>query len=1320
MSDSKEVEAFDSGPPDKYFGILAADTEDPEPIIAIIVQKIVPFSADKLVLINYADNPALLTNIPEKLKQNWHGRPFCPAEIVAPHLNTKSLSEAESLVNGCSDNDIIIFLNLTNILPAQAQLGTSTTKGGLSLNLGALPALNWEFFRKKVLDLWSSTSANIFFHVRADKDTQDKLMSTFKDDDIDIYCLSVRDQAKITTQQVIDRIRSLPYDEGMTSIESLRSELDLNSYLYARVMLCVHHHNNTEAVTLLEENYTDLNGALRRLLADLHSSLEDGGPRTFEILADLIDNHPNTQGLYESVSRCVFQYRPQDGENLIDTCLTRDPENTKVLRNAAGFYAANARHADAESLHNTLFKTTGDPRHLLSAEISSIMKDDKIDKHHAEERIVAFADSHKNDSALYDESFFRLGLLWLTRFNSHFKALQSLLKVSDSLNNKFAAEAARLKLETVCNLLSRKPKSIGAAKPARYSDLQSFYGDLLVSSIPALTLDAEGLLTWRDFIEKVQDRSSWQRSMREILFSIFSAETVQTIRSLADKSYCQLDPQINNDESSIYFVRFHRLDHPPEEFWDQSQEHINEMLDPDGPLFKSLILRAQSPIEECFVRYQLAILASDRGRTQVAQNHALTLWAIANQAPEALSRKARVLGLIAWGYARSRSGDSTEGIACLLSSVPLAIKCEEVGPLIEDGYRTFLYWALNSKVFTEEQMVIVEERLKTPGLKEFRSETYSLFRQQKWRELLELLSDHIATEERGPGWAVDFIYYVQAAYHSGRHDEARRLILLYHSDLIKAFEARKNFRPIALDTMAKMILSTLTDDNLEESLQLAKRLLDQAVVDIEAHRGQFPHKDERARWVDATRHIYSNHATITVMCALRSEARPLPGDVLSIMNRVNLRSLLENRRETGQLSPELATVEKEYWDLVAHQARASATGTPLNYVGSEYAEHIKEVQRTVIENHPRYKSLPLVSDLTEHQLRERIAAEEVLCQVVVGEIWSASMIVTQSQVILDVAFIGKKEVEKHVKAISKYMMSMPHGTLAMSDFLSSIDVLSKELFGPLIEFLNRKEITRVYLCKDVALGMFSSSLIRVNGDWLDERVSSIRNIISPAELIRDAATSEPKYDIRSFVFGPTTDRAISKISAWQKRTDIAEMMIVDSLDTARPRDELQRLRSVSPYIAFIAGHGVHDTIKHGGAISIKSTKELISASDLNPILKTCECAIVLSCSGGQPVSTQPESGEGIWAGIVGSGPDSALLCTWDVDAQASLGMIEYLLKFERSKFSAVLTEVKRAMIRTTKYSNPYFWAGYGVLGGRLTESVSPIAGDGSFKARRFS
>ncbi len=127
--------------------------------------------------------------------------------------------------------------------------------------------------------------------------------------------------------------------------------------------------------------------------------------------------------------------------------------------------------------------------------------------------------------------------------------------------------------------------------------------------------------------------------------------------------------------------------------------------------------------------------------------------------------------------------------------------------------------------------------------------------------------------------------------------------------------------------------------------------------------------------------------------------------------------------------------------------------------------------------------------------------------------------------------------------------------------------------------------------------------------------------------------------------------------------------------------------------AFIAGHGVHDVNESGGAILIKGKNELISARDLNPILMTCECAIVLSCSGGQPVLSRPESREGIWAGIVGTGLKSALLCTWDVDAEAALGMIEYLLRFERSKFSAALSDVKRAMIGSKDYSNPYFWAG---------------------------
>jgi hypothetical protein len=432
---------------------------------------------------------------------------------------------------------------------------------------------------------------------------------------------------------------------------------------------------------------------------------------------------------------------------------------------------------------------------------------------------------------------------------------------------------------------------------------------------------------------------------------------------------------------------------------------------------------------------------------------------------------------------------------------------------------------------------------------------------------------------------------------------------------------------------------------------------------------------------------------ITVASVLGGHSTESLDDLLNIMNRVTLRSLTENRKGMGQFPADLVTVEKEYRDFLAYQARALATGTPMKHMNQETFERLKEIQKILIEKHPWYKSLPLLGSITVDQLQTKLDVREVVYQVVIGEMWSASIILTRSKIFFDIARIGRGDVERLVKSVSEYILAMPNDKMDMNEFYNSMDILSKKLFGALTDFLKENDINRVYLCSDVTLGMFSLSLVRVEGDWLIERINSIHNITTPSELLGDGLKSEPKYDVRSFLFGPDTDRAISKITTWQQKKDISKNIIVDKLDTSKPSDETQRLNSVKPYIAFIAGHGVHDTIDHGGAIFFQGKKERVSARDLKPILETCECAIVLSCSGGQPVSRQPESREGIWAGIIGAGLKSAILCTWDVDVEATLGIIEYVLKFDRSKFSTVLCEVKRGMIRSADYSNPYYWAG---------------------------
>lgn len=1290
MNKFQDINTFGDDPSDNHFTIVADETGQIETIIALIIQKIMQTRANKLVFIDYGNNSELLNNLSVRLKELWRDETFCPNEIFIPDLKSKSISEVKSLVSGYSESDVVILFSCTNILSAQTQHGVSMTKGGLSFQIGSFCGLNWKEFRDKVLSIRSSSNSNIFFHISIDKDCHDVLMSTFKDDEVDIYNLSNNAGEIVTTQKMINDIHSLPFSEAYAEVESLKSKLNLNSYLSLRVMLYMHYYRYSEALNLLDEHCSSLNSDLKKLLADLHSkNAEGGGDRALEILAEIHDDFPNTRGLYESISRVVLENDPQDGQRWMDICLIKDPDNIKVIDCAANFYNRKERYANAEKLRRKLFREISDLRQLLLAEILSILKDGNVGKHEAEERIKAFAEKHKDNLAICDECYYRLGLLWIQKYNSSFKAFQSLLGVSNTIDNDFAANVARLKLETLSDLVAQKKAD--SVKPGKYADLPSFFVAMLISSIPALTIDKAGFGIWRDYIEKVQDFPTWEKSLASILPTIICQENTQSIHQLSEKSYYLSNPQITQEKSSIFFARLLRLQDHPEEFHDQLLETIDQVIDfPEG-----LLANVRSPIEECFVRYQLAIIASDRGKTQFAQNQALHLWIVANQADEeALSMKARVLGLIAWGYGRLRSGDSIEGVACLLSSVRLAIECEEVGPLIEDGYRTLLYWASNSKMFTEEQKVLLVKHLRNPWQPEYREYVNSLLCQQKWEELYAYLSKHMIMDGFDSEWALDFLHYVQASFHSGHRKETNELIFSYHKKFIRALEGRKNIRPPALSAMAQMILMDPTK-NSEKRFKLAKLLLDQAINDLELHRSQFFHKEERALWLDKNRPIYSDHAVNTVACASMCQPETPQNNLLNAMNRVTARSLIENRQSLEDPSPELVALQKEYQDLLEDYTRASASGVLPQDMDRENLERFKEIQDIILKEHPFYRPLPLVDELSEEQLRENIGEDEVLYQVVIGKMWSASMIVTRDEISFDIIHISRDEVLRHVEIVSKYMLSIPkYNTLPNKNVLSSIKILSKSLFGSLSKFISKNNMRRVFLCKDVSLGMFSSSLIKVDGGWLFERVESIHNIVSSVELIQKMTmASQPQREIKLFLFGPNTDSAISKISAWQQRPDISQVVTLDTLDIKKPDDEIRRLMAMRPYIAFIAGHGVHDTNRLGGAAFVKGKKEMISARDLSPIIKTCECAIVLSCSGGTPIASQPESGEGIWAGMVGMGAKGTVLCAWDVDAKATLGVIEYLLQNERSNISSSLCKVKRGMIENKKYANPYFWAG---------------------------
>jgi hypothetical protein len=1272
--------------PHRYCAVIGDEIGQIEAVIAFVVQKIMPERADRLVFIDYGNNVSLLKDICVRLQDLWRDELYCPQEVRVVDLKSKSLSELQTVLPDYAERDVVIFFGFSNILSSRPRRDISMVRSGLSLQIGPVSGLNWGEFREKVLSIRSFSESNMFFHVIIERDCQDVLGSTFDNDAIDIYVLSGDEGEIITTQKVVNDIRTLPYDEARVGIESLKAKFDLNSYLSARIMLCMHHYRYDEALSLLDGNYSALNSDLKKLLADFYSMARGGTDRALAILTEIHDNFPNTRGLYESISRIVLENDPENGQRWMEICLARDPENIVIMESAANFYNKKKCYEDAEKLRRKLFDETGNPKQLLLAEVLSICKDGNVNGHDAEKRVEAFVGQYRSDPEINNESYYRLGLLWFQRFKSDYKAFQALLKVSTSLGYEFSGRAAKLKLVTLSRLAGEgKTYSI---RPGKYTDVQTFFGDMLISSIPALTLEQAGFGIWRNFIEEVQDQATWGISLAKMLITILDDEAVLSIRQLAEKSYYLSDPQIKNDKSSIFNVRLLRSN-PPAEFWDQSQESIDQLIDsPEG-----LIAYSQSPIEECFVRYQLAIMATDKGKTQFAQNQALSLWLIANQATEtSLSKKARMLGLVVWGYSRLRSGDSTEGLACLLASVRIAIECGEVGPLIEDVYRSLLLWTASCSTYTSAQKERLIKQLKNSWQPEHRERVYLLLNQQRWGELYDYLQGYIRMDRFDSEWAIDFLNFVQAAFFSEHRQEAGKLIVDYHENFYKAFQGRINARPNALHFMAQAVLfgSKLTEKHLE----LAKLLLDRAIADLEVHRNQFFHREERAFWQDKNRAIYQDNAVISV--AFANMCRPAPPEsLLNIMNRVTVRSLVENRESFERPSPELIRLRREYEELLECYATASTAGGPRKEIGEQDLARFEEIRGRILREHPFFRSLPVIGNLREEQLRDKISEDEILCQVVIGKMWSASMIATKDGIWFDMARIGREEVQRHVETISKYVLSIPaYNTHPPEHVVSAVNILSEKLFGPLNKVIGKKKIRRVFLCKDVALGMFSSGLIRVGGRWLFECVDSIQNLVCPIELMQRADTpSGCRYDGKLFLFGPGTDKVIKKIYDWQRRPDISQFVTLEKIDINQPDDESRRLEAMSPYIAVIAGHGMHDTNETGGAAFIKGKREKLSARDLSPILKTCEYIVVLSCRSGTPDANQPESSEGVWAGMVGTGAKGAVLCSWDVDAEATLEIIEYLLKNGMHRLSSALCEVKRGMIENSRYCNPYFWGG---------------------------
>ena len=743
-----------------------------------------------------------------------------------------------------------------------------------------------------------------------------------------------------------------------------------------------------------------------------------------DLLTHLHEESPSTQGLYESLIRISIGSNSPTAEDWINAGLQREPDNASLLGLAANFYNEKKQFGLSNQYRRQKFSVTRDPFDDLLAGISDVMDHPPQKGHEAESNLLAVVNKYPEHPELEHQFRYRMGLLWLHIYNSPFKAYMHLKEVPSDPTIPNSYEAALERIELLKDPITAKKiykSNENAIARERTTEL--------LKDLVFLTTGDTGYLVWRDFILKAQTTRTWEKDLSKSLLKYMDYSTVQTIKSLLSSSCLLRDSsQDGGSESMLNILRELKVS--------GRKEDTETFLVNSGAVIAEASLE-----EELWLRYELSLLCASNNRMQEANNLALSLWHLGNRDDRSRAPLLpNILGLIAWGNAQFRSGNTVEGVACIMASIPLSIQLEEVGGLVEDGVRILQLWVHNGKVFDDQERKefndVITEILTGD---EERKNINSLLAQHRWEELYTALNSRVNSDERGRDWPLDLFNYTQACVQTDRKEEAYSLIMKHGGEAIKILESRLDARPSILHVWAQILLHALppaNDDQTVGALKMTANLLEVAISDLEKERQGFFHRDERANIMDRSRELYKMYLFTQVLAKITEGIEsPEESKILAIFNLLSFRSVEELRLYRIAPSNGSQNSEREYWALFDEISRQRALGKSNTEIQDKMAR-FGELQDLLQQEHPSFSRLNGLPELSTDELKASLRHRELFYQFVFTKYGTMYYLVSNKN-----TSIGWISIQ--IEDTNRLMQSL---ALAMQDY-NSFSQFDEDVYG---------------------------------------------------------------------------------------------------------------------------------------------------------------------------------------------------------------------------------------------------------------------------------
>ncbi|OIJ14888.1 hypothetical protein BKP35_05490 [Anaerobacillus arseniciselenatis] len=1129
-----------------------------------------------------------------------------------------------------------------------------------------------------------------------------KVFEKYEDDkgmEINVMFRVQEEPNNINISECIKKIENMKVKEAITFIDQqdklLKEDKDL-----LRFITYLNNGYKEECLKVLQSNYGSLNNSMKLIYAELLNSGEQYCV-SYQILKELYHEDKWLVGLPKALIISSRYLNANERESLIEEILELGLIDIFLLQECANFYNKIKDYKKSGELFRKLFSVTNDKYFELLARTSELQSNPPSKGHDAEGYLLAVS---IDEPELQNEVFYRCALIWKFIYNSAYKFAEYMFKIKLSYNFDHSNEVINQKMEILGDLYNvEKGLKLKPLDKERDNDiLISKRIDLVIDELEYLFIEDNGHNLLRGFIDDTQSKGSWEKGLvKKLRQQIFDWNNVDLagINDSFDR-YTESDLSELNSKNAIRLIRKYKTKKT------HAKKDIEETIN------GSIILANQEggKLNELWLRFEAATWYSYLGYYQDANNIALTLLNYSNRITDdyVLRDYSFALGIAAWGDSQYRLGREVEGVICAIVAIKKGIILKDYY-LIDKGLTIIQLWISNNSIFgSEDRDKFQNFQEKFTGTIEGTDnklvKIQGFILKKEWEKAYELLKQYIIVfeNEEDEEWAIHFSNYISVCIESGKKDEA--LELLYNKALKAAqlLEVRMDIRWKSLLMWSQILFAERNSHyNLLDILLINKDLLKIAVEDVEKQRVSMFHREERANLSDQTNSLLRTYVeTLSILHKLRETPEELKSsleqEVILNLIKVAPRTIAEKKLYNGEVSEETEKKFNQYLTLYDELMRIEADIESHEY--QEKTQKFDLLQQELLLSHPYLKALPVIEVNDISKIQDKLLDNEICYQYCLTPMGMVYLLITKNEKEFGHIFLDSKKIKQIANQLGEtFSSSFDIKNISQVEELCSN--LSEPIFYPLLNQKYVEKIENLFICPDMSIPYFSTSLIRTKTEWFLHSVDGIYNLLSVANLLeRTTISVEAEENCNILTIGsrlPKGDGAIPIAERWAKENKTYFKEIINDFGKSN-KIVIDTLKIEKPTLYTMIAHGVEEpdvSSENGAFLILGPNKQYLSIRDIEDISTYSDNMFLITCRSGQPYTDNMQSSNSVWTNML-SQKNNSILCRWDVDIRPSIIILEHLVSNDDKPICHLLCEAQKKLIQSEEWKMPSAWAGF--------------------------